>query len=96
MNSHQTLHIVRQISNQVTENLLSLITSSDSIVLIDDGCYYNNHSLLIQINNITENIYIIEDHAQARALKPLALLNNIKLEDLYTLVFQHKNSVTWQ
>jgi tRNA 2-thiouridine synthesizing protein B len=94
-----TLHLLRQ-SPFTNQNDVELycdnLTMSDSIVLMDDGCYTIKHSLLTKLHLNCENIFIIKQHALARGL---TLSNNTKWIDitkLNQLIFQHSNSVTWQ
>ena len=94
------LHIIRSSafnSNTLTQ-CLSMYLSGDSILLMDDGCYNLNHSLLLeaQARQSSITVYFISLHASARAQKnPNDTFNAITLNEVLALIFQHDNSITW-
>ena len=100
-----TLHIVRQ-SAFMTNDLaqcLSIISGQDALVLIDDGCYNLEHSLLQPLlkTSITQpnnaiSINVIKHHAQARALKAIETVSLIEMAELVALTFTHQRVITWQ
>lgn len=95
-----TLHLVRcsAFETQDFSQCLELLTNDDALVLIDDGCYNLHHEL---INNIGQTIYIIKEHAQARAIKMNShktdlVIKPISMSALVQMTFSYKNSITWQ
>jgi tRNA 2-thiouridine synthesizing protein B len=95
------LHLVRTSAFQTNdfEQCLNVVQESDTIVLLDDGCYNLSHDLWQQaLTKIAiSGLYIIEAHAQARAIS----INNDKvnllsLDALMTLICETEKSVTWQ
>ena len=92
------LHIVRTSAFTCGQlkQCLDTFLETDSIILMDDGCYNINHSLT---QNLDENvkIYCITEHLTARGIENSP--NNIQLislKDFLTLTFKHKSSITWQ
>jgi len=95
------LHLVRTSAFQTTdfEQCLNVIQASDTIVLLDDGCYNVNHDLWqIALSKITLSaLYIIEAHALARAITiDKQNINTLSLDALMTLICETEKSVTWQ
>jgi tRNA 2-thiouridine synthesizing protein B len=95
------LHLVRTSAFQTNdfEQCLNVIQGSDTIVLLDDGCYNLNHDLWQQaLNKIALSAcYIIEAHAQARAITiDKNTINTLSLDALMTLICETEKSVTWQ
>ena len=100
-----TLHIVRQ-SAFLTSDFslcLSVISQQDALVLIDDGCYNLNHTLLkpllqgaIAQSNSTPSINVIKSHAHARALQVPESVNLIEMAEFVELTFIHQVVITWQ
>lgn len=95
------LHLVRTSAFQSNdfEQCLNVVQPSDTIVLLDDGCYNLNHVLWQQaLSKVALTaLYIIEAHAQARAINidndSVSLLS---LDALMTLICETEKSVTWQ
>jgi len=96
--SFNTLHLVRQSPYQSNDivHCLELVTAADSVVLLDDGCYTLASNKIDQLLAITNNVYVIKDHSEARALNTNPLVKAISLKEINTMLFQHHNSVTWQ
>lgn len=100
-----TLHIVRQSAFLTSDfaQCLSVISQHDALVLIDDGCYNLNHTLLkpllqdsIAQSNATPTINVINSHAHARALKTPESVNLIEMAEFVELTFIHQRVITWQ
>jgi tRNA 2-thiouridine synthesizing protein B len=75
-----------------------MILPQDSILLIDDGCYNFNHTLLLRTLTEQQDItlYFISQHAIARAQCPNnKLFIPITLTQVVALLFKHDNSITW-
>ena len=84
------LHLVRTSAFQTYdfEQCLNVVQPSDTIVLLDDGCYNLNHYLWQQaLDKIAlPALYIIEAHAQARAITiDKNKINTLSLDALMTL-----------
>jgi tRNA 2-thiouridine synthesizing protein B len=95
------LHLVRSSAFQSNdfEQCLNVIQASDTIVLLDDGCYNLNHHLWQQaLSKVAlPALYIIEAHAQARAINiDNDKVNLLSLDALMTLICETEKSVTWQ
>jgi tRNA 2-thiouridine synthesizing protein B len=95
------LHIVRTSAFQSSEltECLSIIGSTDAMLLMDDGCYNLQHVALQQ--KLRQNqmpFYVIAQHVLARSIKlPTAVcVNPIALENVAALIFNFDNSITWQ
>ncbi|GLX80411.1 hypothetical protein tinsulaeT_37510 [Thalassotalea insulae] len=93
-----SIHLLRSspFAVQQASLMLTLLTPDDAIVLLDDGCYLNNHQLLADILAVTSNVYAITPHMTARALIAHASIKKIHLAQLTELIFTYSNSVTWQ
>ncbi len=93
-----SLHLLRSspFADQQAKLMLTLINEKDAIVLMDDGCYLNNHPLLAEALAKTKNLYFIDEHLKARALTAKPQITNISLAQLTELIFTYTNSVTWQ
>jgi len=95
------LHLVRTSAFQTNDfqQCLNVVQVNDTIVLLDDGCYNLNHDLWQQASKkvASSSLYIIEAHAQARAI---TIDNNnistLSLDALMTLICETEKSVTWQ
>jgi sulfur relay protein TusB/DsrH len=88
------LHLVRTSAFQTSdfEQCLDVIQANDTIVLLDDGCYNLSHDLWQQ-----PALYIVEAHAQARAITiDKEKINTLSLDALMTLICATEKSVTWQ
>jgi len=95
------LHLVRTSAFQTTDfqQCLNVVQPTDTIVLLDDGCYNLNHDLWNEaMTKITlPALYIIEAHAQARAVTiDKDKINTLSLDALMTLICETEKSVTWQ
>jgi len=95
------LHLVRASAFQSNdfEQCLNVIQTNDTIVLLDDGCYNLNHDLWQQaLNKIAlPALYIVEAHAQARAISmDKSKINVLSLDALMALICETEKSVTWQ
>lgn len=94
-----TLHIVRSsgFNTSALTQCLSLVSNTDSVLLIDDGCYNINHPLLIELlaSHPEISVNIIDTHADARAQATNKLISTITLTDMLELIFNHNNSITW-
>jgi tRNA 2-thiouridine synthesizing protein B len=95
------LHLVRTSAYQSNdfEQCLNVIQASDALVLLDDGCYNLNHELWQQALNkmAVSALYIIEAHAQARAIIiDGAIVSSLSLDALMKLICETEKSVTWQ
>ncbi|TWX73813.1 sulfurtransferase complex subunit TusB [Colwellia sp. C1TZA3] len=94
------LHIIRNsgFTSSALTQCLDMILPQDSIVLIDDGCYNLNHTLLLK--TLTEQrditVYFISLHADARAQRTTnSLFIATTLTEVVALLFKHNNSITW-
>jgi tRNA 2-thiouridine synthesizing protein B len=95
------LHLVRTSAFQTNdfEQCLNVIEKSDTIVLLDDGCYNLNHDLWQKALDklVLPSLYIIEAHAQARAVNiDKNKITTLSLDALMTLICETEKSVTWQ
>ncbi|MBA6251701.1 MULTISPECIES: sulfurtransferase complex subunit TusB [unclassified Colwellia] len=95
------LHLVRTSAFQTSdfEQCLDVIQANDTIVLLDDGCYNLSHDLWQQaLSKIAlPALYIVEAHAQARAITiDKEKINTLSLDALMTLICATEKSVTWQ
>jgi len=95
-----TLHLVRQsaFNSQDLFQCCQVMLPADILVLMDDGCYNLNHTLLSNIENIisAENIKVIQHHAMARGLNVPELIEVISMNELVNLTFETENVITWQ
>jgi tRNA 2-thiouridine synthesizing protein B len=95
------LHLVRTSAFQTNDfqQCLNVLQSTDTIVLLDDGCYNLSHDLWQEASNkiALPALYIIEAHAQARAITiDKNKINTLSLDALMTLICKTEKSVTWQ
>jgi len=92
------LHILRSsaFSNNNISQCIANLQVDDSVIFMDDGCYNVNHSSLSIISDKLSTIYMIEQHAKARAIQSTTLVKSIDLKQLMVLVFDHQSVVTWQ
>ena len=95
------LHLVRTSAFQTADfqECLNVVKTNDTIVLLDDGCYNLNHELWQEaLNKVAlPALYIIEAHAQARAVTvDKDKINTLSLDALMTLICETQKSVTWQ
>jgi tRNA 2-thiouridine synthesizing protein B len=95
------LHLVRTSAFQTADfqECLNVVKTNDTIVLLDDGCYNLNHDLWQEaLNKVAlPALYIIEAHAQARAVTvDKDKINTLSLDALMTLICETQKSVTWQ
>jgi len=94
------LHIIRSSafsSNALTQGL-NMALPQDSILLMDDGCYNLNHSLLLAAlkEHRELTVYFINLHAIARAQSSdNKSFIAITLSEVLALLFKHDNSITW-
>lgn len=95
------LHLVRRSAFETSdfEQCINSLTTTDHVILLDDGCYNIQHPLF---NKINVDISVLKTHAQARAIAQIQLLeenkkiNLISMDDLVTLTFSYHSVVTWQ
>jgi tRNA 2-thiouridine synthesizing protein B len=94
-----TLHIVRQ-SAFATDDFaqcLSVVNQHDAVVLMDDGCYNVNHTLINSVmKQVGNNISLVASHAKARAIEVQKTVKLIEMADVVTLTFTHNKVITWQ
>ncbi|NQZ83835.1 MAG: sulfurtransferase complex subunit TusB [Colwellia sp.] len=98
------LHLIRSsaFSSNDLKQCISNIEHYDNVVLLDDGCYNINHPLMKQLQDKSSmiNLYIVKDHAQARAVNfddiSKEVLNSITMTELVALTFSNDSVVTWQ
>jgi sulfur relay protein TusB/DsrH len=95
------LHLVRTSAFKTNDfqQCLNVIQTSDTLVLLDDGCYNLSHDLWQQaLSKIAlPALYIIETHAKARSVSiDYNRVNILSLEALMTLICETEKSVTWQ
>ncbi len=95
------LHLVRSSAFQTNdfEQCLNVIQPNDSMVLLDDGCYNLSHNLWQQALQKLDlqSLYIIEAHAQARAISIEGdKVTPLTLVALMTLICETEKTVTWQ
>jgi tRNA 2-thiouridine synthesizing protein B len=96
-----TLHLVRQSAFATNDfaQCLSVLDHQDSIILMDDGCYNLNHTLmdsLIKRVDETMTIHVLTSHAKARAIKAIEPIKEIEMNDVINLTFNHNKVITWQ
>lgn len=94
-----SLHLLRTSAYSSADFLecIGLLKPSDDLILLDDGCYNINHTLLIEAQKKLFNTpYVVNLHMQARGLSNHNKLNELELSQLLELGFKHKNIITWQ
>lgn len=98
-----TLHLIRQsaFATNDFEQCLSLLSDSDTVVLMDDGCYNLKHpSLLKQLNrqacNANLKLMVIKSHRKARAIELLEGVDEINMAEVISLTFSNQQVITWQ
>ncbi|NVJ60001.1 MAG: sulfurtransferase complex subunit TusB [Gammaproteobacteria bacterium] len=88
------LHIVnRLISHEHCQTILDTMTSGDSIVLIEDGCYLPAQNLKQPLSN---EIYILKTDAMVRGMElpsNVTILQNYN--DFVDLTAKFDKSITW-
>lgn len=94
------LHLVRT-SNFIKDDLslcLKNLSTLDSLILLDDGCYNIAHPLFNDVLSMLprENIYVIAKHAEARGLVTTEIVNSIPIQELVLLTFANDTVITWQ
>lgn len=95
------LHIIRSsgFNTNALNHCLETVLPQDAILLIDDGCYNLNHPLLLATEKSELTIYFIASHAYARAQFIVNSEENsyiaITLDDIFSIIFKHENSITW-
>jgi len=91
-----TLHIIRQ-SAYTTDDFqqcIQVLKQDDSVVFIDDGCYNVNHPAFLNIKKHGFSFYILNKHAEARAIT--CELSKIDMTSLVNLTFENDTVITWQ
>lgn len=94
-----TIHIFR--ASQATidyKNSIALLNYDDAVILLDDAVYLINRPIineLIQTVSLN-NIYVLEQHALARGIKPNQGITPINLASFPTLMLSFTQSITWQ
>ena len=97
--STNILHLIRQSPGKALGEIqlcLNTLLPEDSIVLMDDGCYLTSHSLCNDMLTKKAQVYMIAEHAKARAINTAKTVKLISLAEINELIFSHKSSVTWQ
>lgn len=91
------LNIVRcsAFTSQQVNNCLATLLESDSILLIDDGGYNLTHPSLLAVVKRNE-VFVINEHAVARALAIPPNIIPISMKEMKDLVFSHHSVITWQ
>ena len=89
------LHLVRKSAFETSDfkQCLTTLGEDDQLVLIDDGCYNLQHSLIHEVNS---DVMVIQSHAQARAIQPSTKVKFITMDDLIGLTFKYNSVITWQ
>jgi len=93
------LHIIRNSAFESDDFRLCIQNAKkdDSVLLMDDGCYNLCHSLWQLLENKVNNLYVIKEHAQARAVDSSNIkISTISIADIFPLTFQSKTVITWQ
>lgn len=94
------LHLVRTSAFNTSElsQCLAILSKNDEIVLMDDGSYNANHSLLTKAENRENNaeVYVIESHATARAISVPSSIKLISMETLVQMTLANEKVITWQ
>jgi len=94
-----TLHLVRQSAFATNDfaQCLNVVNQNDAIVLMDDGCYNVNHTLINNLlKQVGDNINLVASHAKARAIEANKMIKLIEMADVVTLTFIHSKVITWQ
>jgi tRNA 2-thiouridine synthesizing protein B len=94
-----TLHLVRQSAFATNDfaQCLNVVNQHDAIVLMDDGCYNVNHTLINNLlKQVGDNINLVASHAKARAIEANKMIKLIEMVDVVTLAFIHSKVITWQ
>jgi tRNA 2-thiouridine synthesizing protein B len=96
-----TLHLVRQSAFATNDfaQCLSVLAHQDAIVFMDDGCYNLKHSLLNSLIERIDNslaLYVIANHAKARAIETLVTINKVSMTEVVELTFNYNKVITWQ
>ena len=94
-----TLHLVRQSAFATNDfaQCLNVVNQNDAIVLMDDGCYNVNHTLINNLlKQVGDNINLVASHAKARAIEANKMIKQIEMTDVVTLTFIHSKVITWQ
>jgi len=88
------LHLVRTSAYQHNDlaQCLQVCSASDTIVLLDEGCYNITHSLL---NETKIKVYAISEHCSARAIT-YSVQQSLTLTQLTSLFISHHSVLTWQ
>lgn len=91
------LHLVRTspFKQQDFAECLKTLGEHDTIVFLDDGCYSLHHSLSVKLSP-SNQLYVIAEHAAARALTVLDTVKAISMTDLVTLTLASDKTITWQ
>jgi tRNA 2-thiouridine synthesizing protein B len=75
----------------------NVVNQNDAIVLMDDGCYNVNHTLINNLlKQVGDNINLVASHAKARAIEANKMIKLIEMTDVVTLTFIHSKVITWQ
>ncbi|WP_448555197.1 sulfurtransferase complex subunit TusB [Thalassotalea montiporae] len=95
-----SLHLIRtsSFSSDSFTNALTVMKSSDRIILLDDGVYNINHPILQNALALVgkENLFVIEHHYLARGLATDDALNFISMAALVALTEAANQIITWQ
>jgi len=93
------IHLVRTsaFSHNDYAQCVDILQSSDTIVLLDDGCYNLGHPLTNKALNVISSdlFYVIGSHKEARALTD-ENVNTITMNELVNLIAQSSGTITWQ
>lgn len=102
-----TLHILRSspTANSAFTDCLALFSPSDTLLLIDDGCYALHSAAFAQAikNDELKHIQVLEKHQTARGISEInnltakaATYNAIDMNGVVDLTLTHDRVVTWQ
>ena len=93
------LHLVRRSAFETNDfqQCIKNLLKDDALLLIDDGCYNVNHSLMNEVRQILpyDSIHLMKDHAIARAVDTKDI-KNIDMKQVISMTFSFDSVVTWQ
>ncbi len=89
-----TLHLIQRspFSNSALKDCLTIIDSKDSILLMEDGVYGLQHTLMQQAQSTA---YALQEDITARGLTSKSGIKEIDYCEFVTLCSQHKHVISW-
>jgi len=89
-----TLHLIQRspFSNSALKDCLNIIAAKDSVLLMEDGVYGLQHSLMQQTKL---SAYALQEDISARGLDSKGNIKEIDYCEFVNLCGQHQHVISW-